>query len=105
MSEHERPRPVVGNGNFQDRVRDWTLCCLGGEKTRDPVNRSFRFLEEALELVQVTGCTREEAHQLVDYVFERPVGELVNEMGGALLTLVALATAMKLDCYASGELE
>ena len=38
-----------------------------------------RFLEEALELVQACGATASEAHQLVDYVYGRPVGEPAQE--------------------------
>lgn len=52
--------------------------------------RNFRFFEEATELIQAGGMTREQAHELVDYVFNRPVGDLQQEVGGTMLTLTAL---------------
>ena len=67
------------------------MACFTEEICRDRVQRNHRFLEEALELVQSLGCTASEAHQLVDYVFGRPVGEPTQELGGAIITLHALA--------------
>ena len=61
---------------FQKRVHQWMLACFGDPIAQDKVERSHRFLEEALELVQAADCTQPEAHQLVDYVFNGPVGSL-----------------------------
>lgn len=78
---------------FQAAVLEWMLACFGADIAGDRVERNHRFLEEALELVQATGCTREHTKALVDYVFDRPVGEVNNEVGGVLLTLAALCSA------------
>ena len=91
--------------NFQQRVQPWMLECFGEEISNDLTERNHRFLEESLELVQSTGCTQSEAHQLVDYVFGRPVGERTQEVGGVMVTLAALCLAAKLDMHAAGETE
>lgn len=90
---------------FQERVRPWLLACFGPEISSDKVERNHRFLEEALELVQACGCTQSEAHQLVDYVFGRPVGEPAQEVGGVMVTLAALCLANDLDMHEAGETE
>ena len=90
---------------FQQRVQDWLTACFTEEICRDRVQRNHRFLEEALELVQSLGCTASEAHQLVDYVFGRPVGEPAQELGGTIITLHALASASNMDVAAAGETE
>ncbi|MFX5747833.1 hypothetical protein ABTE19_23195, partial [Acinetobacter baumannii] len=71
----------------------------------DLPERNHRFFEEATELVQSTGMTQSEAHQLVDYVYGRPVGEPVQEVGGVMVTLAALCLAAKMDMHAAGETE
>lgn len=90
---------------FQARVQPWLLACFGAMIAGDREERNHRFLEEALELVQALGCTRGEAHQLVDYVFGRPVGEPRQEVGGVMVTLAALCLAHSLDMHADGETE
>lgn len=90
---------------FQSRVEPWLLACFGEEISNDKEERNHRFLEESLELVQATGCTASEAHQLVDYVFGRPVGEPHQEVGGVMVTLAALCRAQALDMHANGEIE
>jgi hypothetical protein len=58
-------------------------------------------------LCNSTGCTTSEAHQLVDYVFNRSIGDPNQELGGTMVTLVALATAngLNMDTAAETELE
>ena len=91
--------------SFQDRLRHWVITCLGLQLADNPVERNHRFLEEALELIQATGCTQKEAHQLVDYVFSRPIGEPSQEVGGVLCTLAALCSTHKIDMDKAGEAE
>jgi hypothetical protein len=98
-------KPGAGGGQFQQRVRPWMLACFGEEIAGDRDERNHRFLEEALELVQSTGCTAYEAHQLVDYVYGREVGEPSQEVGGVMVTLAALCLANSLDMHANGETE
>ena len=90
---------------FQQRVQPWLLECFGAEIAADRMERNHRFLEESLELVQSLGCTASEAHQLVAYVFGRPVGDPPQEVGGVMVTLAALCLASGLDMHDAGEVE
>lgn len=89
--------------DFQCRVSAWVLDCFGRGDSYNVEQRNWRFLEEALELVQSLGCHREAAHALVDYVFERPAGDPKQEVGGVLLTLAALCTVSRISANACGE--
>lgn len=96
---------ALAGSNFQERVQPWLLECFSAEIAADRVERNHRFLEESLELVQALGCSASEAHQLVEYVFGRPVGESVQEVGGVMVTLAALCLANGLDMHDAGEVE
>ena len=91
--------------DFQDRVKPWLHACFGETIAADVAERNYRFLEEALELVQACGGTREDAHTLVDYVFDRPIGEKHQEIGGVMVTLAALCLAQKENMHHCGENE
>lgn len=95
----------VAQAPFQSRVQPWMLECFGAEIAADKIERNHRFFEEATETVQANGMTRSEAHQLVDYTFDRPVGELHQEIGGVMVTLAALCLASGQDMHAAGETE
>lgn len=82
---------------YQTKVDAWIIACFGQKVRDDKIERNHRFLEEALELVQSTGCTANEAHQLVDYVFSRPIGDPGPEVGGTMNTLAALCNANGID--------
>ena len=62
----------------------------GDKSMDDPHERGMRVAEEALETLQVLKGTRAEAHALVDMVFDKPLGEIDNEIGGVLFTLMTL---------------
>lgn len=93
------------NTNFQQQVNEWMQACFGAVLSKDKMERNHRFLEEALELVQSLGCTKSEAHQIVEYVFNRPMGEPCQELGGVMITLAALSTAASLNMFTCGEEE
>jgi hypothetical protein len=90
---------------YQARIAAWMQACFGPKIAADKYERNHRFLEEALELVQSNGCTKQEALLLVDYVFDRPVGDLNQECGGVMVTLAALSNASGLDMEQAGEKE
>ena len=92
-------------GDYQDRVHDWMLKCFGHGVTYDHQERSYRFLEEALELVQALDCSKEDALRLVDYVYGRPKGEINQEIGGVAVCLAALSTAAQYDTAFCAEAE
>lgn len=76
---------------------EWAIEAFGRAVAMDKVQRNHRFLEEALELVQSLGLEREDAHLLVDYVFDRPRGDPAQEVGGVMVTLGTLCVARDLD--------
>jgi hypothetical protein len=90
---------------FQARVGDWMGQCFTPEIVADKLERSDRFIEEALELVQACGYDATRAHALVDDVFGRPVGEPSQEVGGVMVTLAALCNPHGLDMMQAGETE
>lgn len=90
---------------FQSRVKIWSIRCFGEKIASDKTERNHRFLEESLELVQSLGCTKSEAYQLVDYVFDRLKGEAEQECGGVQVTLAALCNANGLDMPLCAEKE
>lgn len=59
--------------------------------------RARRFLEEAVELVQALGLTKDDVLRVVDYVYGRPVGEVENEIGGVGMTLLPLCEALDIS--------
>lgn len=101
----EGPFTLMPTKPFQQRVYPWLLVCFGAKIANDRVERNHRFLEESLELVQSLGLTQSEAHQLVDYVFGRPVGYPPQEVGGVMVTLAALCLANGMDMHEAGEVE
>ncbi len=82
---------------YQMTTRGWCVRCLGQEVADDVAERACRFMEEAAELFQAMGGSRDDAVKLVEYVFSRPVGEPGQEVGGVSVTLAALCSAAGLD--------
>lgn len=87
------------------RVLPWMIACFGSKISQDTVERNHRFIEEALELIQACGCPREDAMQLVNYVYSRPIGEQAQEVGGVMVTLAALCLANGIDMHEAAEVE
>lgn len=103
----ERPGGTArpGASDFQSRVRSWVVACFGDGVADDKPERCHRFIEEALELVQSLGTTRAECDQLVGYVYDRPAGDPVQEVGGAMTTLAALCSAVGIGMEDAAERE
>lgn len=89
--------------SFQERVWQWVAACFPISARLNVQERNHRFLEEALELAQANACTKEEAQELVDYVFGRAPGDVRQEVGGVLVTLAALCHATELNMDEAGE--
>lgn len=89
--------PEDQKASFQNRVAPWMQACFGPEISADRNQRNERYLEESLELVQSLGYQREQAYRMVDYVFDRPIGETTQEVGGVRVTLAALCLAAGID--------
>jgi hypothetical protein len=91
--------------SYQARVEAWLDACFPPAVRTDRVERTHRFLEEAMELAQANGCSREDAIALVDYVFGRPIGQPDLEVGGVLVTLASLCSASGINMDDAGERE
>jgi hypothetical protein len=91
----------------QHRVFVWAANAFGEGHARSIPQRGIRLAEEAIEAAQAAGCERAMLHKLVDYIFDRPVGNLGQEIGGVGLTLLALAEAAdeSADAREASELE
>lgn len=89
--------------SYQERVFAWAVECFGEDDTVDPATRTYRFLEEALELVQACGCTRETALQILEYVYGRPQGAVAQEVGGTMVSLAVLCKAFGIGMDRCGE--
>lgn len=99
------PKPQGDERAFQERVRSWVVACFPALAHNDLLERQDRFIEEALELVQALGYSRDRAFALVDYVFDREAGSPPQEVGGVMMTLAALCSAARLDMAECGETE
>lgn len=95
----------VEQTSFQNNVQNWLLETFGHEVAADVPERCFRFIEEALELVQALGMSKEDVLRVVVYTFARPEGEIIQEIGGALVTLAALCSSVNQDMQTCGETE
>lgn len=91
---------------FQRTATGWALMCFGKVVVESREERADRVLEETLELMQAAGMAKERVLQLVEYVYNRPVGELPQEVGGTLVTLAAFCSAhgLKMEDLARDEL-
>jgi NTP pyrophosphatase (non-canonical NTP hydrolase) len=91
--------------SFQQRVEEWLAACFPPAARANRDERTHRFLEEALELAQANGCSRQNAQMLVDYVYSRPEGRPEDEVGGVLVTLASLCSATQIDMNDEGDRE
>jgi hypothetical protein len=96
-----QPEPVA----FQQRVQPWMMACFGPEISGDRLERADRLVEEVLELVQAAGYSRDRVSALASYVFDRPAGEPVQEVGGVMVTLAAFCLAHGIEMHEAGEAE
>jgi hypothetical protein len=90
---------------YQQRVDEWLAACFPPAVRNDKNERTHRFLEEALELAQANGCSREQAMALVEYVYGRAEGAPELEVGGVLVTLASVCTAIGIDMNKAGDNE
>lgn len=93
----------MGITSFQERVEGWLKACFPIAVWSNRAERTHRFLEEALELAQANGCSREDALTLVDYVYGRPIGTPDLEVGGVMVTLAALCSASQINMDEAGD--
>ena len=78
-------------------ITNWARMAFGEAEATGIPQRGLRLLEEAIEAFQACGGDEAIAHQLVKYVFERPPGQIGQELGGVAVTVLALAAAAGLS--------
>ncbi|MDB5606706.1 MAG: hypothetical protein JWP25_3606 [Bradyrhizobium sp.] len=78
-------------------VIEWGERCFGIDHMRDKIVRAARFFEEAAELVQAVGLSRDHAMRAFDHVYSREAGTPAQEAGGVANTLMALCGAIDLS--------
>jgi NTP pyrophosphatase (non-canonical NTP hydrolase) len=83
------PAEVLSSDARQKATMAWGRSTITTDV--DLETRASRFLEEATELVQASGMTREKAQAVLDYVYGREVGQPFQEVGGVMITLSMLA--------------
>jgi hypothetical protein len=88
-----KPIAEVTRDQRQLELVAWAKAAFGVEQATSIPQRGLRFMEEAVELFQAVGGDLQKAHELVDFVFERPIGELGQEFGGVAVTVLLLAAA------------
>lgn len=91
--------------SYQERVEKWLEACFPPSVRANRSERTHRFLEEALELAQANDCSRSDALALLEYVFDRPKGQVDQEVGGVMVTLASLCSATGLNMSDSGDRE
>ena len=95
----------MSDTSYQDRVEEWLAACFPPAVRSVREERTHRFLEEALELAQANGCSREDAQALVEYVYSRPAGRPELEVGGVMVTLASLCSATSIAMNEAGDRE
>ena len=107
MSDEERGSGWDAYGLDQIVVEGWVRRTFGDKLMDNPIERGRRVLEEAIELFQTSGGSIEEAAALVKTVFGKPKGNLQQEVGGVIVTLLALCAhhGLRLDDIAKVEIE
>jgi NTP pyrophosphatase (non-canonical NTP hydrolase) len=84
---------------------DWVERCFGKQQSRDPVMRAIRFLEEAAELAQACGVSPTVARRVIAAVYNRPAGNVAQEVGGTMLTVRTLCAVLSIDADAAFDRE
>jgi NTP pyrophosphatase (non-canonical NTP hydrolase) len=86
---------------LQILIKEWVIRSFGEAAFQRREERAARVVEEALELAQACTMTKEEAQKILDVVYSRPRGNIMQEAGGVALTLLALAESRNFDLQAA----
>lgn len=81
-------------------ILDWAVKTFG-RVADNRHERAMRFIEEATELVQSCGLSRETVAAITERAYSRRAGELRKELAQAGLTLEALAAHLGFDLSAA----
>lgn len=98
-------RVARDRGERQRYLHYWARAAFSVEEATSIPQRGLRLLEEAVEAYQACGGDLAVAHKLVDFVFNRPPGEIGCELGGVGVTALLLAEAAGLSADAEEQRE
>jgi NTP pyrophosphatase (non-canonical NTP hydrolase) len=82
---------------FQVQWAYWMNQCYPQNVINDPQEARLRFAEEAFELMQAVGMTKDEVMFMLGYVYGREKGESAQEAAGTLNCLATLCNLHKID--------
>lgn len=82
----------------------WAVETFGIVATH-PDERLARFVEEAIELADAGGMSRETLARIIERVLSRPKGDISQEIGQAMCTLTMLAENLGLSADAEADRE
>lgn len=83
----------LDNEASEAQVLQWAKTTFGTDAL-NPKERAFRLLEESIELCQAFGIHKDMAHRLVTAVYEKPLGDPIQEIGGIAVCLAALCARL-----------
>lgn len=85
---------------FQGAVQNWYDSLFKGTpEEHSDRTITMRFLEEALELCQAMGLTRDDINRQADYTFSRPPGTPAEEIAGTNITFQHVANRAGVDIH------
>lgn len=79
------------------RMHQWVVTYLGEDIAMNTKERAMRLVEEAIELCQTEGNTLQMVVDLATHVFNKPVGDPNQEVGGVSVTLLAYCAGKGID--------
>ncbi|AFU88036.1 hypothetical protein CcrColossus_gp166 [Caulobacter phage CcrColossus] len=82
---------------LQTNLADWLERCLGKKTLNSRKDRAIRVLEEAIELAQAAGISREKALEQLNHTYGRPKGRPYQEIAGVLNAALLTAEAYGYD--------
>jgi hypothetical protein len=74
---------------------DWGYRCFGMDHIVDKRVRALRCAEEAVELAQACFVDKDTVLKMVDMIYDRPMGDPKQEIGGVLITAAVIANAFE----------
>lgn len=91
---------------YANLILNWAVTTFG-PVALDPVERSARIVEEAVEVAQADGVPVAMLHAIIERAYSRPKDTVAKELGGLLVTVYACAALSDLDpqLLLSGEVD
>lgn len=81
-------------GFAQNVIWNWGIAAFGPRHMNNRYERALRMLEEAAEAAQAIGVPKEKADLCIQTVYSRQAGAAYNELGGTLVTTLAMCSSL-----------